>query len=69
MKQLLICAASAAFVFTSAQALAGTGTMHQHLGGQYANGVCKPKIAAKNLKGAELKAAWKACKESPDSYN
>ncbi len=52
-----------------AATLSANGSNWKAAGRNYVNSTCHEKIDPKNLKGDAKKAAWKACKESPDSYN
>ncbi len=68
MKKMGVYAIAAVFLFATAEP-SFAGGMRKAVAANYSNGMCREKITPKGLKGPALKAAWKSCKESPDTYN
>jgi len=64
----IIALASVAILF-AAWSPAQAGGSRVAANRNYINGTCREKIDPKHLKGPALKEAWKACRESPDTYN
>ena len=66
---LLISSLSSLALAVSAPASAASMNHAQASAARYTRSMCHQKIDPKNLTGQAKRDAWKACKESPDSYN
>ena len=70
MKRLLLFSSLVALPLALSFPASGASMNHaQASAARYTKSMCHQKIDPKNLTGQAKKDAWKACRESPDSYN